>query len=483
MSWSLDRWFRTSMRVLLACVTVLIVVSAVMAQTQSNAGDLQGTVRDPNGAAVPNASITARNTGTNIAREATSNDDGYYKIVNLPPGNYEVTAKASNYKTAIIPSVKLTIGQTINQDIPLELGELSATVTVTSVAASLVETTNTTISSVVDQQRIENLPINERNYLSFALTTSTVGRDNGRPIGPAPTTGLNFGGQRGRSNLVQVDGADNTDNSVNASRSTVSQEAVQEFQVVTNSFAPELGRSAGGVVNVVTKSGTNEFHGNAFGFLRHRSFQARNAFAPIEDPPFTRTQYGGTLGGPLDRDRTFFFFAFDQRRRDESAFFTSNVAQGLTGSATIPVIPGLNPIARTFSNITPAQAAFINTLVAAGTPTTICGARAYGFFASSGGTTALTGTNLLLSPNDGSLCPAISPILPGAIGPRFILSGAPVPSGTTNAAGQLIAFRPLNSLQKVFPITDRTTFNSFRLDHLITSDQQFSFRFGYNPME
>src|SRR5438874_6997229 len=393
MSRSLDKWSRASMRVLLASLTVLIVVSAAMAQAQSNAADLQGTVRDPNGAAVPNASIAARNTGTNIAREATSNDDGYYKIVNLPPGDYELNVKAKNYKTAIVPSVKLTIGQTINQDVPLEVGDLTATVTVTSVSPNIVETTSTTIASVVDQQRIENLPINERNYLSFALTTSTVSRDAGRPIGPAPTTGLNFGGQRGRSNLVQVDGADNTDNSVNASRSTVSQEAVQEFQVVSNSFAPEFGRTAGGVVNVVTKSGTNKVRGNMFGFLRHKSYQARNAFAPIEDPPFTRTQYGFTLGGPFDRDRTFFFFAFEQRRRNESGFFTSNVAQGLTGSATIPVIPGLNPIERTFNNITPAQATFINTLVASGNPTEICGARAYGFFASSGGTTALTGSN------------------------------------------------------------------------------------------
>src|SRR4029079_19079444 len=218
-----------------------------------------------------------------------------------------------------------------------------------------------------------------------------------------------------------------------------------------------------------------------FGFLRHRSFQARNAFAPIEDPPFTRTQYGFTIGGPFDPERTFFFFAFEQRRRNESGFFTSNVSQGLNGSATIPVIAGLNPVARTFNNITPGQASFINTLVGSGNPTAICGARAYAFFASSGGTTALTGSNALTSPNDGSLCPAISPILPGAIGPRFILSGAPVPSGTTNAVGQLIAFRPLNNLQRVFPVTDRTTYNSFRLDHLITSSHQFSFRFGYNP--
>jgi len=190
---------------------------------------------------------------------------------------------------------------------------------------------------------------------------------------------LNFGGQRGRSNLVQVDGADNTDNSVNASRSTVSQEAVQEFQVVTNSFAPEFGRSAGGVVNVVTKSGSNDFRGNAFGFLRDNDFQARNPFAPVKKPPFRRSQYGFTIGGPFDRDRTFFFFAFERRQRDESGFFTSNVARGLNGVATIPAVPGLNPTARTFTNITPAQATYINQLVGTG-GAAICLARAYAFF-------------------------------------------------------------------------------------------------------
>lgn len=465
------------------CLLVVLLLSAHVAfgQAQSNAADLQGTVKDSTGAVVANATVTARNPATNISKNATSNDEGYYRIINLPPGDYELTVEAANFKKAVLPKVTVTIGQAAELDVTLEAGQISEIVTVSDATSEIVETSKTAVATTIDQQRINNLPINERNYLAFALTTSTVGRDNGRPIGPAPTTGLNFGGQRGRSNLVQVDGADNTDNSVNASRSTVSQEAVQEFQVVTNSFAPEFGRSAGGVVNVVTKSGTNELHGNVFGFLRHRSFQARNPFAPIEDPPFTRSQYGFTLGGPLDPNRTFFFFAFEQRRRNESGFFTSNVAQGLTGSATIPVIAGLNPIARTFNNITPQQAAFINTLVGSGNPTLICGARAYAFFASSGGTTGLTGSNPLISPNDGSGCPAISPILPGAIGPRFILSGAPVPTGTTDAAGQFIAFRPLNNLQKVFPVTDRTTYNSFRLDHLITSNHQFSFRFGYNP--
>ncbi|PYS78199.1 MAG: hypothetical protein DMF66_07210, partial [Acidobacteria bacterium] len=304
-------------------------------------------------------------------------------------------------------------------------------------------------------------------------------------------SGLNFGGQRGRSNLVQVDGADNTDNSVNASRSTVSQEAVQEFQVVTNSYAPEFGRTSGGVVNVVTKSGTNQVRGNVFGFLRHKSFQAPNAFAPVIDntpgkkPPFTRAQYGATLGGPFDRDRTFFFFAFEQRRRQETGFFTSNVRAGLNGSVTIGA-PFL-PFTQTYGNITPAQSAYVSgllttagQLIGAGQVAqgqALAGAAIqYASLASSGGNTALTGTNPLISP--GGAIPAGQ-----QIGPRFFLSGAPVPSMTANAAGQLIAFRPLLGIPTVFPISEHTTFSSARLDHKITDRHQLTMRFGYNPSD
>src|SRR6267378_4432752 len=358
---SLSPSIRITGFLILTVVCGLLGSGVAFGQAQSNAADLQGVVRDPSGAMVSGATVTARNPGTNISKGTTTNDEGAYLIVNLTPGEYEITVEAPNFKKAVLPAIKLTVGQRADLDVALEVGQVSEVVTISGATAEIVETSKTAVATTVDLQRIENLPINERNYLAFALTTSTVARDNGRPIGPAPTTGLNFGGQRGRSNLVQVDGADNTDNSVNASRSTVSQEAVQEFQVVTNSFAPEFGRASGGVVNVVTKGGTNELRGNVFGFLRHRSFQARNAFAPIADPPFTRAQYGFTLGGPFDKNRTFFFFAFEQRRRNESGFFTSDVARGLTSSATIPVIPGLNPVARTFANITPAQATYINT--------------------------------------------------------------------------------------------------------------------------
>src|SRR2546428_7605694 len=460
-----------SIKLIFFIVIAALGANVAYSQAQSNAADLRGYVRDQQGAVVTNATVTARNPATNLTRATQSNGEGFYEILNLTPGDYDVTVEAKSFKKVSLPSVKLTVGQRGELDMTLEPGSIDAVVTISGATTELVETSKTAVATTIDQQRIDNLPINERNYLSFALTTSTVDRDNGRPIGPAPTTGLNFGGQRGRSNLVQVDGADNTDNSVNAARSTVSQEAWQEVQVVTQSFAPEFGRSAGGVVNVVTKSGTNDFHGNVFGFLRDKSFQARNPFAPISKPPFTHAQYGATLGGPLLKDRTFIFASFEQRQRHESGFFTSNVSQGLTGSVTLPPLaPGFP--SQTLRNVTPAQAAYINGLLAnsATAPLGI----AYAYLASGGGSTALTGFNPLLATG--------APFTPGTIiGSRFFLSGAPIPLTTANSQGQLIAFRPLQSLQTVFPVTDKTTFNSFRLDHLITKEHHLSFRFGYNP--
>ncbi len=221
------QWLKTAVSLALLCVVSLCLCASVaLAQAQSNAADLRGFVRDPQGAVVVGANVTARNPATNVSRSATTNDEGFYQLVNLPPGEYEVSTEAANFSRAVIPSVVLTVGQRADLDIPLQVGAVGASVTVSGAAPEIVETSRTAVATTIDQQRIENLPINERNYLSFALTTSTVGRDNGRPIGPAPTSGLNFGGQRGRSNLVQVDGADFTDNSVNAARSTVSQEAV-----------------------------------------------------------------------------------------------------------------------------------------------------------------------------------------------------------------------------------------------------------------
>ena len=460
------------------CV-VAVLCAAAYAQSIATA-DLRGTVTDPNGAVVPNATLTLRDDAKGIVRTTTSKANGEYLFTLVPPGKYDLIVESSGFGKFEAKQLQLTVGQQAEFPVQLKVATATSEITVNT-TPDLVETTRTTVANTIDQQRIENLPINQRDYINFAQTSSQVDRDNGRPIGPAPTSGLNIGGQRGRSTLVMVDGADNTDNSVNAARSTLGQEAVQEFQVLTNSYSAEFGRASGGVVNVVSKSGSNRLHGNVFGFLRHRSFQANNAFAPVDNPPYTRTQYGATLGGPIVKDRTFFFAAFEQRRRHESGFFTSDVTAGATSSVTIPVIAGLNPIARTFGNLTAAQATFINTALASGVPANICGARAYAFFASTGGDIGLNGTTAQLSPNDGSLCPAISPILPGAIGPRFILSGAPVPVSTVNALGQPIAFQPLNSLQRIFPVSEGTTFSSLRIDHRINANHSLSLRGGFNP--
>lgn len=507
----LNLFARLTAILIAAAVCTVLAAGVAYGQAQANAADLKGYVRDPSGAVVVGATVTARNPATNFSRTVTTNDEGYYQLVSLPPGDYEVTVEAPNYKKAVVPEYKLTVGASADLDVALELGQITEIVNISSEDQPVVETTRTTVANTIEQERIENLPINQRDYLGFSTTISTVNRGNDRPIGPAPSSGLNIGGQRGRSTLVQVDGADNTDNSVNAARSTVSQEAVLEFQVATNSYAAEFGRATGGIINVVTKGGTNEFRGNIFGFIRHSSIQARNALAPIIDndpskkPPFTRAQYGATLGGPLVRDRTFFFGAFEQRRRQESGFFTSDVAGGLSASAGIPAIPGLNPLARNFTNITPAQAAFINGLVATGVPLLgnpatamqggqlICLARTYAFFTSVAGSIGLNGASPLASPNDGSICPAFSPIGPGTIGGRFLLAGTPVPTAannlilpnfrTLNEAGQPIGFRPLNQLQRVFPVSENSSFFSIRGDHRVNDRNQLSLRFGYNPSD
>lgn len=484
------RSFSVSLCMVMLCAILCACTGTALGQAQSNAADLGGFVRDPQGAVIAGATVTARNTATNLTRNATTNDEGFYQIINLPPGNYEVTAESANFKRAVLPDVKLTVGQRADIDIPLEVGAIGETVTVTGTTGDVVETSRTAVANTIEQVRIENLPINERSATGFALTISTVGRDNGRPIGPAPSSGLNIGGQRGRSTLVQVDGADYTDNSVNAARSTVSQEAVQEYQVATNSYAPEFGRATGGIVNVVTKGGTNEFRGNVFGFLRHKSFQARNAFAPVIDGdpdkavPFTRAQYGATFGGPIKKDRTFFFASFEQRKRQESSFFTSDVASGLGSSITIGA-PFL-PFSNTFTNLTPQQVAFIQGELATGLAPRIGRAITYATLASAGGQTALNGFSVLRSP--GGSIPAGT-----IIGGRFFLSGAPIPSlannnifpgfTTVNANGDPIAFRPLNQLARFFPISEDTTYFSIRGDHQFNQSNQFSVRFGYNPSE
>ncbi|HEV8592798.1 MAG TPA: TonB-dependent receptor, partial [Pyrinomonadaceae bacterium] len=259
----------------------------------------------------------------------------------------------------------------------------------------------------------------------------------------------------------------------------VSQEAVQEYQVTTNSYMPEFGRATGGIVNVVTKSGTKDFKGNVFGFIRDKSIQAKNAFAPIIDgdpdkrPPYTRVQYGATLGGPVIKDRAFFFASFEQRRRQESGFFTSDIIGSQTASITIGA-PFL-PLSQTYNNLTPQQVSYIQGELASGNSGRIQTAIGYAQVSSIGAQTALFGASTLTN-----FIPGIGVPQGQVVGGRFLLSGTPVPL-TRNADGQLVAFRPLTQLARIFPISEASTYASVRYDHLIVPGQQLSMRIGYNP--
>src|ERR1700733_12492843 len=269
-----------NLRNLLVVASLLCAVLSVATRSSSqvNTVNLSGTVLDPQKLAVKDAKITVRNLAKGIERTTTSDPDGRYKFVGLPPGTYTLTVEAPGFAILTDTSFTLTLGLVAEYNPQLQVQTTAASVSVTA-APDLVETSKTDVSMTVTQNQIDNLPINGRNYINFTLLDSRAARDNTPSIGAAPNTGLNLGGQRGRSNEISVDGADAVDSSVNGVRATVSQEGVQEFQVISSSYMPEYGRAMGGVVNIVTKSGSNEIHGNAFGFLRNGAIQAQNPFS------------------------------------------------------------------------------------------------------------------------------------------------------------------------------------------------------------
>src|SRR5271156_3456914 len=320
---------KTSMTMRRLAWLVLFVLLAESAFAQSVAtGDLNITVKDPKGNLVTNATVTARDQAKGLERLGTGNGQGEYRVLALPPGTYAVTAEAAGFAKLTADNLIVTVGQVVDLPLTLSVAGAAEVVNVSS-AAALVETTRSSTTDTIGQRRIDNLPINGRNYINFTLTDSQVVRDNAPQTGAAPTSGLNMSGQRARSNLVNVDGADATDNGVNGVRSTVSQEAVQEFQIITNSYSAEYGRAAGGVVNIITRSGSNAFHGDVYGYLRNRNFQAVNPFSTVPNPAYTRVQAGAAFGGPIKKDKTYYYFSYEITRRHETGF--SSIGQGNFG--------------------------------------------------------------------------------------------------------------------------------------------------------
>jgi outer membrane receptor protein involved in Fe transport len=303
----------------LVLIFFVLVFCTTPAFSQSPSAALNGTITDLNGAVIPGVGVRAVNQATNLSRATITNDEGVFLISSLPVGNYNVEITAVNFKKLIIENVFLSVGQTLSLAPVLVVAGPDIVINDDfGAGAQLVDTTNSKVDAVITDKEIENLPLNGRNFLELALLTP------GNTIAPnfdptkTNTVVISSAGQIGRGGNVMIDGTDNNDDVVGGSLINVSQDAVQEFQVATNRFSAEYGRSASSVINVVTKSGTNEFHGSASFYERDRRLQALPATFDRTNPtpPFDRQQYSFTLGAPLIKDKLFAFGAVEYRDQD-----------------------------------------------------------------------------------------------------------------------------------------------------------------------
>ena len=318
---------RNLAKIFLALLVVATSVAPALSQASSSTAELRGQVTDAAGAAVPQATVTITDTAKGTSRTTQTDAEGNYVFLNLLPSSYElkVTAASGGFAPGST-RVVLTVGQQAN--IPVQLGAQGIHEVIDVVAgAEVVDTDRTQQSSVIGVNQITNLPISRRNYLDYALLTPGVSdADNIADasdfrVAQTPNSGLSFGGNNGRGNLVAVDGG-STNTVSGGVEATIAQEGVQEFQVLRNSYNAEFGGAAGGIVNIVSKSGSNRYHGSVFGLFRDESFDARYAFDfnPTSKSPFNRQQFGGSLGGPITADKTFFFTSFERFGQDETTF-------------------------------------------------------------------------------------------------------------------------------------------------------------------
>lgn len=302
-----------------ALLSVLIVSAHLTVFSQQAAtATLNGTVSDPMGAVIAGAKITAAQTATGIKRDAVSNEDGLYVFSNLTPGDYELRIEAAGFAVKVTKTV-LNVGQTVTLNARLEVDTTKVNVDQITYAPPLIDSSNSLIDGVIQSREVQSLPLNGRNFLELALLIP--GNSPAPNFDPTKTNTviISSAGQLGRGGNVTIDGADTNDDVVGGSIQNISQDAIQEFQIATNRFSAQLGRSGSSVINVITKSGTNEFHGSGSFYFRDSSLQGLPATFDRnlnQSPPFDRQQYAFTLGGPIKRDRAWFFGSFENRNQD-----------------------------------------------------------------------------------------------------------------------------------------------------------------------
>jgi 2-polyprenyl-6-methoxyphenol hydroxylase-like FAD-dependent oxidoreductase len=313
---------------------LLLMPGAARGQARVTGTDLVGRVSDQSGSVIADAIVTVVNAETNVARTLHTDSLGRFQAPALFPGTYRILVERSGFARYSMDNVVLMLGQSADVEVVLKIAGREESVTVTP-GSTDVDAARTAVSSVVGSRQIESLPINGRNFISFSVITPGVTTDRTPLQGALTTSGLSFAGQRARSNNIMVDGLDNNDVVTGSVRATFSQEAIREFQVLTTSYSAEFGKATGGVVNIVTKSGTNTQHGTLFGYLRDDALNAKDHFEQFdhfgnaverEKAPFGQVQWGGVFGGPIARDKTFFFASFERSDIDASNFVTIDPA-------------------------------------------------------------------------------------------------------------------------------------------------------------
>src|SRR6266481_2496500 len=302
---------------------VVIISLGVSSSAYAQNAQITGTVKDQSGAIIPGATVTSRNVDTGLTRTGVSDGAGEYRLVSLPPGRYAVATELSGFSTETRPDITLIIDQTAIINFSLKPATLSETVTVTG-ESPIVDVTRSDVSTSVSSQQIQDLPVASRRWIDLAMLTPGTSQDNIR--GFFYRGNVNLGaGTREYSNAFVVDGVNNTWAEMGEPRQNFAMDAIQEFKVSTATYKAEYGLATGGVLAVVTKSGTNQLHGSGLLFFRDASITAKE-FVQTAKPDYRRYQYGGTVGGPIVRDRTHYFVAYEGTQ--ENQFFTVN-ARGL----------------------------------------------------------------------------------------------------------------------------------------------------------
>jgi len=338
-SW-LAKWENRGKAVVPFLACFLFATVLAHAQGVGSSGEITGTITDASGGALPKATIVVLDTQTGLKRQVSTNAVGFFRVTGLPPATYEVRTQVSGFATGIRKGVTVAIGQTVTSDFILRPSQVETVIEVND-QPPVVETERGSQANTITQQYITDLPVDRRDYLTFTLLapgvsdSSRLAGDQDFRVKQTPQSGLSFYGSNGRGNSITVDGGETSGDSGGV-RLTVSQDAVQEFQINRSNYAPELGSATGASINIVTKSGTNDLHGTLYGFFRNDAMDARNPFSfaqslrpgqtfdpsaldslgsPVKDS-LSRQQFGGTVGFPIRKDKTFLFAGFEGLRQD-----------------------------------------------------------------------------------------------------------------------------------------------------------------------